>query len=135
MLRHVMLRSSASAANSESAADSSSTKVSRVSVCLWNDNSLSLTDVSGKKRNEKAIHRNFLKASSLRLALNSATAAAFASFAFSIFVSAYHLCTGSALTQPFSHSAHSTSIQSEEGSPARQFLAESNFTLMVDFTD
>ena len=75
------------------------------------------------------IHLNFLKASSLRLALNSATAAAFASFAFSIFVSAYHLCTGSALTQFFNHSAHSTSIQSEEGSPERQFLAESNFTL------
>ena len=30
-----MLRSSASAANSESAADSSNTKVRRVSVCLW----------------------------------------------------------------------------------------------------
>lgn len=76
------------------------------------------------------IHLNFLKASSLRLALNSATAAVFASLAFSIFVSAYHLCTGSALTQLFNHSAHSTSIQSEEeGSPERQFLAESNFTL------
>ena len=32
-----MLRSSASAANSESAADSSNTKVRRVSVCLWID--------------------------------------------------------------------------------------------------
>ena len=52
MLRHVMLRSSASAANSESAADSSSTKVSRVSVCLWNDKSLSLTNRCFREENE-----------------------------------------------------------------------------------
>ena len=76
-------------------------------------------------------HLNFLNASSLRLALKSATAAALASLAFSILVSAYHLCTGSALRQPRSHSAHSTSTQQsgEGGSPARQFLADSNLTL------
>ena len=42
MLRQVMLRSSASVANSESAAVSSSTNVSRVSVCLWMDDQLSV---------------------------------------------------------------------------------------------
>ena len=126
-----MLRSSASVVNLGSPSDSSNTKVSSVSVCLGIDGASEIYFMDRKGRCLLLLsHRNFLKASSLRLALKSATAAELASFAFSIFVSAYHLCTGSAFTQLFSHSSHSTSVQSEAGRPSRQFLLESNLTLM-----
>ena len=59
MLRQVILRSSASVANSESAAVSSSTNVSRVSVCLWVDTVIDQLSVNELHLGDELLLNNF----------------------------------------------------------------------------